>query len=196
MLRWRLWSVDCCMSLWFPAVLVVLLTLDSTPLGLLCLLASAVHECGHFLAMLVVDDRPARLCFGAFGVRVERHPESVIGYGKQALVSMAGPGANLLCGVALWLVTGVSDGVLVHMILGSFHLLPILSLDGGEALYSLLCCRISEQRAHGIVLIISVAVLLPLAVLGFWLLLDTGYNFSLLLLTGYLISLLIFKEKH
>lgn len=184
------------MSLWFPAVLVVLLTWDSTPLGLLCLLASAVHECGHFLAMLAVDDRPARLCFGAFGVRVERHPESAVGYGRQAFISLAGPGANLLCGAGLWLIGGISDGVWVHMILGSFHLLPILSLDGGEALYSLLCRRLSEQRAHGVVLAISVAVLLPLAVLGFWLLLDTGYNFSLLLLAGYLISLLIFKEKH
>ena len=43
---------------------------------------------------------------------------------------------------------------------------------------------------------VSAMALFPLAVAGFYVLLQTGYNASLLVLAAYLILLLIFKEKH
>lgn len=196
MLEWRVGGIRCRMSLWFPAAIIALLTWDGSTLSVLCLLASFLHECGHFLAMMLAGDRPSRICFGVFGVRVERDRDSAVGYGKRAVVSVSGPLMNLLCGLVLFALVGLTEGALVHFVLAGFNLLPILSLDGGEAVYSLLCRRLPEQTAHGISLILSVLLLLPLAVLGFLLLFATGYNFSLLVLALYLITLLIFKEKH
>ena len=195
MLEWKWWGIHFCISRWFPAAVIAMLTFDETTLAAQCLLASFVHEGGHFLAMAAVGDRPARLCFGVFGMRVERRPDSSLGYGRAALVSVAGPVANLLCCVVLWL-WGSAEAAFIHGVLATFHLLPVLSLDGGEALYSLCCLVSTEHRAHTVMLIVSAVVLFPLSALGFYVLLQTGYNFSLLLLAVYLIALLIFKEKH
>lgn len=196
MIRLRLWGVDVHISLWFPAAVIVMLSLGDSGFALQCLLASLLHEGGHFFAMAAVKEHPARLCFGVFGARVERRPDSAVGYGGRALVSLMGPLTNLLCAAVLFLIGGLTEGVLIHLSLGLFNLLPVLSLDGGEAAYSLLCRWLSEARAHTVLLILSAVVLMPLSVLGFFLLLTTGYNFTLLVLAVYLILLLIFKEKH
>ncbi len=196
MLKWRIWDVECQVSLLFPAAVIVMLTFDDTNLTLQCLLASFIHEWGHFFAMAAVGERPARLCMGVFGIRVERSRECRLTYGKMAFVSAAGPLMNGLCGAVLYVTAGLTEGVLIHGALAVFNLLPIAGLDGGEALYSVLCRYFSENKAHTASLVLSAVVLLPLAAVGFYLLLVTGYNFSLLVLCLYLILLLIFKEKH
>lgn len=193
MLEWSWYGIQFRISLWFPAAIIVMLTFDKTTLAAQCLLASVLHEGGHFLAMTAVGDRPSRLCFGVFGVRVERH-SGPLSYPKSALVSVAGPLINLLCCGWFWGI-GNSEAALVHGVLAGFHFLPILSLDGGEAAYALLCLVLKEEIAHRIMLVLSAVILFPLAVAGFLMLWKTGYNFSLLLLAIYLIALLIFKEK-
>ena len=195
MFRCKIADISIEIGLWFPAMAVLMLTLDESALTVHCLLASAIHEGGHFLTMLCCGDRPRRLVFDGFGVRVERETGNRLSYTAAAAVSLSGPFTNLLCAAMLCIFGGLTEGVLVHMIIGGFHLLPISSLDGGEALYSLLCCRMTEEKAHRVLLWLSIMVLLPLSAVGFFLLFDTGYNISLLVLTVYLILLLIFKEK-
>lgn len=194
MIEWCWRGVRFRLSLWFPAVVIAMLTADTTGLAAGCLWASVLHEAGHFAAMWAVGEHPYRLSFGAFGVRIDRRG-AVTGYGKAAFISLAGPLTNGIC-CALFGALGAVNTAAVHGVLAVFHSLPVLGMDGGEAAYALLCCRMRESLAHGVMLCLSVCVLFPLAVLGFYLLFQTGYNFSLLLLTLYLITLLIFKEKH
>ncbi len=187
----------CCrISMGFPAAVIVMLSLGDTAFALACLLASLLHEGGHFFAMALVHDHPSRLYLGAFGARVERRRDSAVGYGGRALVSLSGPLVNLIAAVLLYATGGLTQSVWIHGVLGCFNLLPVLSLDGGEALYTILCMILSEQRAHTMMLILSAVILMPLAILGFLMLLIGGYNFSLMILAVYLILLLIFKEKH
>ena len=195
MLKWRFGAVEWGVSLLFPAAVLVMLTLGDARFTLLCLLASLIHEGGHFLAMLALRDPPSRVIFGVFGARVERCRTSTAGYGARAIVSLCGPLANLLCAAVLYPCVGHADAVLIHALLGTFHLLPVSGLDGGEAVRSMLCCRYSPSVAARLLTVLSVAVLLPMATLGFLVLLKTGYNASLLVLAVYLIMLLIFKEN-
>ena len=195
MLKWRIGSVEWGISLLFPAAIVAMLSLGDARFTMQCLLASLLHEGGHFLAMLLLGDRPSRVVLGVFGARVERRRAAAVGYGVQAIVSLSGPLANLLCAMILYRRLGHAEVVLIHALLGTFHLLPVAGLDGGEAVHALLCRRFSPHTAHTVSLALSVVVLLPLSVLGFWLLLQTRYNASLLILTIYLIILLIFKEN-
>ena len=78
--------------------------------------------------------------------------------------------------------------------LAAFHLLPIAPLDGGQALFALLSRRLPTERAGTVVWAFSLLILLPLAVLGFWVLLQSRYNFSLLAVSVYLMFLLVFKR--
>lgn len=182
--RWRL-------SLLFPASVIVILSLDDSGLTALCLLAALIHEAGHAAAMLLLRDAPSCITLGVFGMRVERRQSSSCGYPARCIISLAGPLANAACAA---LMTG--NAALVHGVLAVFHLLPIISLDGGEALYALLCCRLSESRADRVLSLCSAILLFPLAVLGFYLLFDGKGNFSLLLLSIYLILRMFLREGH
>ena len=191
MLEYRLCGVRFRLSLLFPAVVIVMLTQDTSGLSMLCLIASLIHECGHVAAMLVLHDRPQSITLGVFGMRIERRPTERLSYPALCAVSLAGPMVNAVCAVIL-----PHDAALVHTVLALFHALPIVSLDGGEALYALLCCRLSEERAERVLFWCSAVVVFPLAALGFWVLLADGYNFTLLLTAGYLILRMFLHQGH
>ena len=182
-------------SFLFPAMVIVLLSLDPSHTVLLCLFASLLHEAGHALAMLIVHDRPRRVTVGIFGVSIERDRQHYPSYAAALAVSLAGPLINYLCCVGLWLC-GCRLAAIIHAALGLFNALPIVSLDGGEALYAACCLCCSEETALRIVRIVSAVVLFPLATLGFCLLFSDAHNVTLLLMSGYLIALLFLKEKH
>lgn len=183
------------LSLLFPAAVIVLMSIDDGNFILLCLFASLLHEAGHVLAMLIVRDRPRRVTVGIFGICVERDRGYYLGYRSLALVSLAGPIVNVFC-FTLFLGLRQPTAAVIHAGLALFNLLPVSSLDGGEALCALLCTRMPEERAARIMRVVSLTVIFPLAVVGFWLLLSESHNFSLLVMSGYLLLLLFFKEKH
>lgn len=195
MLEWRWMDIQFRLSLWFPASVIVMLSLDRSGLTAICLLASIAHEMGHFLAMLVFHDTPSCITLSFFGMRVERRPTQRLSYPALCAVSLCGPVVNVLCCVLLW-CSGTRDAALIHGVLAAFHLLPVMSLDGGEALYELLCCRLTEERADRILLICSAITLCPLTALGFWLLFSGGYNFTLLAVSAYLILRMFLREGH
>lgn len=177
-------------------VLTVLLYLDNGRLPLLCLAAALLHELGHIALLLLFRQPPAAVTVGPWGIRIERRPEVTLGYGQCAAISLAGPGVNVLCAGILWATGSCGELMTVHLITGLLHLLPIETLDGGQALKSLLCLRMAEDAAERLMLRLSVLLLLPLTALGFGLLLYTGYNFSLLALCFYLIGGIFFAKKH
>lgn len=188
-------GVRCRVSIWFPMTLLLMMSLSVSYMVWLCLAASLVHECGHALMMWAVHDRPGRITVGLFGVHIERSAAACLGYRKVCAVSLAGPVINVIMGLLLWMLhcpiaSAVNGG------LALFNVLPITSLDGGEALYALLCERTDEATANRISHYVSLVVLFPLAVVGFWLMLAERGNYTLLLMCIYLIFLLLLKEKH
>ncbi len=195
MLKVRLWGIELCVSLLFPAAAVVMIALDTTGLASWCLCASLLHECGHLLALLWFGHKPREIAFGVFGMRILQSPERPLSYGRQAVVSVAGPLVNAVCALTL-LCTGVSpEAALVHTALCLFNLLPIAPLDGGQALLALLCRRLPGDTADTAVFIISLCIVAPLTMGGFFLLAYSGYNFTLLAVCLYLLCLLLLKRR-
>lgn len=190
MLEWRWLGVRFRLGILFPASVVVMLSLDTSGMTAQCLAASLIHELGHFAMMLLCRDHPACVALDVFGMRVERRPTQRLSYPALCAVSLAGPLTNAVCAAVL-----PAEAALVHGVLAVFHLLPIMSLDGGEALYVLLCCRLSEERATQVLRIGSAVILLPLTGLSLWLLF--GYrNFTLLFVSIYLILRMFLHEGH
>ena len=196
MLRFHIRTTEIVIGIWFPAIILWMLLADKSGSAIGCLIASGLHECGHFAVMRWLGDPIKRVVLGLFGIRVERREGVGIGYTGMAAVSLAGPLANLLVGGVGALCGANSSFLLLNIALAAFHLLPIASLDGGEALYAILCLAHPADTAERIVLVVSVAILIPFGILGIFLLLRTGYNVTLLILTLYLTFLLILREKH
>ena len=119
----------------FFAVLAVLLTLDGGVHVLPALLAVTVHETGHILAAKLCGMQIKSVTFGALGIHMAGETANV-GDFRRAVVSLAGPFANLLSFLLLLPLPRAYSAV--QLTLFAFHMLPAVPLDGGTALYCLL----------------------------------------------------------
>ncbi len=107
------------------------------------------------------------------------HPKRDMG-----LVALAGPVTNFLLAIGfvifarlilpfvavdsfigIWIAQNVYNGVLLSVVLGIFNLFPILPLDGGRVLASLLPRRLSgkyqETEKYGFMLLLLLIFILP-----------------------------------
>lgn len=195
MLEGRIAGIRCRVSLLFPALLAGLLLAQADSLAVSCVLASAMHEGGHLLAMLVLGCPPQACTLGVFGMRIEMGNERMVGYRRNLLISFAGPTVNLLAAPLLW-ACGCERAAVVHLTLAVFNLLPAAALDGGQMLRCLFCLAGKETQADGWLRVLSAAVLLPLAALAFWLFLSGCGNVTLLIVSGYLTALIFLHPQN
>ena len=183
----------------FFAVLGFLLFSSMGESAIFGLLAAVLHELGHLSVMALLGVIPQEVRLNPFGIDIVEAQGSARSYGKDALIALAGPVVNLLAwlagwGLGVWCGVDTREWMLANLAIGLMNLLPVESLDGGQALYAALCLRWRAERAASVVLGISFLTLLPLGTAGFFLLLQSRYNFSLLLISLYLIFLLIWKR--
>ena len=192
MLEWRVCSIRFRISLLFPALVTALLLWQPDGLAVSCLLASFIHEGGHLVAMLALGVPPRHCTLGAFGVRIELD-NKLIGYGRNLLISLAGPLANVVAAGLLMLERPTSAAV--HLALALLNLLPAAALDGGEVLRCGLCLLGLESLVGWVLRLSSALVLLPLAAISAWMFMR-GENPTLLIVTGYLTALVFFSDKN
>ena len=161
------------------------------------LLAMISHEGGHLLAMAALGAAPRQITLSAMGCRVVLPDGAGLEGLAGAVVSLAGPAANLM-GFLFCLLAHAQTApfALASLSLGALHLLPIEPLDGGLALRRLLETRLSPGRAERVCHFAAAALLLPLWVLGFWVLLRTRYNYTLLALALYLMLYLVLGKDY
>ena len=120
--------------------LLILLAAIVSPLTIVLsiLLAAALHECGHLLALRAFHVPIEGLCLSAFGAVLHARGAQRLSYGRELVVTLAGCGMNLVCGVLtawfslhyVWVEGFVFAGA--HILLCAFNLLPIPPLDGGR----------------------------------------------------------------
>lgn len=178
----------------FVAAVAFFLLVDTGGMALPGMLATVLHECGHMAVLCAGGRAPKRVCLSPFGVDIVKQGGET-SYPRELVLSLAGPCVNLLLLAGCFLTgNGGTKFAAANLLIGAMNLLPVGPLDGGQALYALLCMRYSEEKAEKVSSVLSFLVLLPLAVAGFWLLLRSRYNFSLLLISCYLMLLLLLKR--
>lgn len=108
-----------------------------------------------------------------------KHPKRDIG-----LIAFAGPATNLLLAICfvlfarlvlpfldpdsftgIWVAQNIYNGVLISSVLGIFNLFPVLPLDGGRVLASLLPKKLSEKyqetEKYGFMILLFLLFVLP-----------------------------------
>ncbi len=106
-----------------------------------------IHEFGHYVAMRLFKYRNLRMLFiPLFGAAVIGSNYNVPGW-KKVIVSLMGPvpGIFLGCvlgGVALFTKNDLLlTTAMMFVVINAFNLLPVLPLDGGWVLHTILFCR-------------------------------------------------------
>lgn len=172
-----------------PAALLACVV-SPTAVLLSVLLAAAAHEIGHLLALRCFRVPVAAFRLTVFGAVLHAPGVQRLSYGRELIVTLAGVGVNLLCGVSLALVSSRlawAEGFMLagaQVLLGAFNLLPVPPLDGSRALY-LVTAFFLGPRA-GDMLAAVAGVLISAVLLGASVLLcaRTGGGFFFLLAAG------------
>ena len=120
---------------WIVLGLMVLLF----PFGFLAgvLLAAAIHEAGHILAVVLCGGKVNRIRLHIGGAQICIAP---LPPGRELLCILAGPAAGALT-VLAW--RGFPELAAAGLMQTLFNLLPLPNLDGGRALRNI-CCKLRD----------------------------------------------------
>jgi stage IV sporulation protein FB len=196
MLRFRFLGAEITLSFWFFAVAALFAAFCPPALAVYALLPIAVHELGHLAALFIfgVRIRAARLT--AFGIDLQKSATSKT-LSAELGISLAGAAANLLlaAGLVLFAFKSVRAMMLVaaNVAVAAFNLLPIGSLDGGEAARLLCGYFFKPKLAYALSRAFSFLALVPLFAGAVFLLFRPERNFSLVILCVYLLFDIILK---
>ena len=119
----------------FWLVLSLMLLLFPFRFFLGVVIAAAVHELGHLLAIRLTGGRVRRVCIHAAGAGIETAPMEP---GREALCALAGPGLGALT-ILAW--RWYPELALAGLVQTVFNLIPVYPLDGGRAVRNI-CCKI------------------------------------------------------
>lgn len=167
----------------FVAVLTYMLFADKNPLVIYGFFSSIIHECSHLLFMYLFNEKPEKIIFTFYGIRIEKR-ESIYIW-KEVLILLAGPIINILIFIIFFPLRSDSVcGIIAayNLILGLFNMLPIGGLDGGRILNLVLLRICGARKADIISKAISVIILFPVAVMAFYLFINDHNNITLLML--------------
>ena len=151
------------------------------------LLAATLHELGHLAALRAFGVPVRGLRLSAWGAVLYAPGTCRLSYGRELLVTLAGPAVNLLCAPALAFLavrTRWEPGFLLagaHAVLGVYNLLPIAPLDGGTAVYLITAFLFGPTVGDAVCAASGMTCALILFAIGAYLSLGCGCGFLFLL---------------
>ncbi|MGN0550390.1 MAG: site-2 protease family protein [Acutalibacteraceae bacterium] len=192
----------CKISLSFPLLcaLCIVFIVDKSGISAICCVSAVLHELGHIAAMYLLKTKPCCVKLTLFDINIQDNCKYKRSFKSELFVILSGAAVNLIFSSAaygLFCLTDIRE--LLHfsgsnLFLAMFNLLPVESLDGGCAVFLFLQRVVDADKAEKILEVISFLFLLPLAVIGFIILLKSKYNFTLLFTSCYLMSIILLKR--
>lgn len=200
MMQFTVFGCRILVQFWFMAFITLSLFLDKSGVAGIGLLAVVFHESGHLLMMSALKIPPECISMNLFGLEIQQKKSYKRSYRQDAMIAIAGPVSNLIFFALCWSGYYITSSLYLanlgaaNLLLAILNGLPVGPLDGGQALYALLCSKYRAETCEKIVNIVSFFVILPIALMGFLVLLRSRYNFSLLIVSGYLMLMLLLKK--
>lgn len=183
----------------FAASVTLLMCFNTGDEIRLGILFSVLHEFGHLFAIVACGESPETVRFGIFGMTIIRKNDITQDYKKEFITAVSGPMMNFFLSLGFGVIYGFCRSeillkcAVVNLLIGLFNIMPVFSLDGGRALESLLSQRLSRDGCEAVMKAVSIAFLVPMTALGFYILIKSRYNFTFLAISIYLTVMLFIK---
>lgn len=125
-------------SVGFSLAIAAIIYLDGQGLVFWCMLACLLHEVGHWAAINILGGRVRAVHLRAIGAEMKLDAHRPLSYRKEVAAALAGPAVSL---ATAWISAKFRFYVFagMNLSLGALNLIPAPSLDGGRALYHILC---------------------------------------------------------
>lgn len=196
----KLGNLSIIVSISLCCVMTAIILLDSSQTVMLGCFSALMHELGHLFFMWRFNSFPKEIKISLFDVAIIDHKKFNRPLYQELLITLGGVMMNIIWGsvcFVLYIIFKYNFLIILagaNILLLAYNLLPVDTLDGGQALYLILSSKLSEKATERIMLISSLIILFPCTVLGFLLLLQSKYNFTLLLTSLYLIAVILLKK--
>ena len=183
------------------ALMTLVIIFDTSMSVMICFVSVVCHESGHILALHHYGAYPRRIKLTLFDIAILDRQKITRKCKDELIISLAGVTVNFILAIISYFFLTIMPNYYIqvffdtNMTLGLFNLLPIDSLDGGQALLIILENHFSPAKADLILEVISFIILLPVLIMGFLVLLQSKYNFTLLLTALYLIAIILLKNR-
>ncbi|MBR7133879.1 MAG: hypothetical protein IKD04_10160 [Clostridia bacterium] len=193
----RLLGTEIYISFLFAAVITVMLATDRTGLCLPSLFAVIMHEIGHLFAMWVLDCSPKGVRLIPASVQITSSFSR--GYRNDIIIAVCGPLVNFILFLTLYFNYLAFKNQLtlyyglLNLVIGLFNSLPVLGLDGGTVLFSVLAKKTNLNRAALTVRIITLICAAAVIISAVTLTVRGKINISLYIIGIYLLIMSIMK---
>lgn len=167
---------------------------------LIALVCTALHECGHVFAMLYFGSESIDININLFNIEITDKARLKRPYKQDIAIIAVGPAVNFFTAVLFYLLFLFCQSDVVYaffaisLVLGIFNLLPMESTDGGQLLKIFLTKKLEPSAVNIIMTVVTLVILIPIAVLGFYITLNSRYNYTLLFAAMYMCALIIMKK--
>ena len=196
-MRFKLFGTEIYVSFLFAALIAVMLATDRTGMAFPTLFAIFMHEVGHLFCMWITDSAPKGIRLIPASVQIRSSFSG--GYKKDIAVALCGPAVNFLFfGVLYFNYAAFGNKTvlifsLLNLIIGVFNMMPVIGLDGGTVLYSLLAKNLDLNRACLIMRLITFLIAAAIFVFGLIMALKGKLNISVFIIAIYLFITSVMK---
>ena len=152
------------------------------------------HELGHIISVKILRVPIYEINFGAMSIDIPKPPlYHRKSFNHKMVIILSGSGLNFLIFMffaGIYIITGKEFMALIafqSLVIGVINILPIESLDGGEALNLVLHRYFSRESSKKISNILSLIFLVAVSFLGVFLVIKARHNISIIMFVIYLI---------
>ncbi len=177
----------------FVAFISFVISLEVPSNVVITILSSMLHEIGHLITMISLDNKPLKVRFEMTGINIIRNQETAISVKNEIFISFGGPIINafitFICCIifAFYNSEWVLTFACINLIIMIFNLLPIKKLDGGRILYYLLSIKFDFMACSKILKITSLCFIFVIFVWGIYVFIVSHFNFSLIIIAIFLL---------
>lgn len=196
-MKFKLLGTEIYVSFLFAAIISIMLAFDKTGLALPTLIAVTSHELGHLSVMWMLESTPKSIRLIPASVQITRNFS--YSYKNDILIALSGPAVNLLLFFVFYInyLTFKNYGVfcyaIINLIVCLFNMLPVMGLDGGTVLFSLIAKKVDVNRAMLTLRIITLFLASATLFLAITLTLRGKLNISVYIVAIYLFMSVIAK---
>ncbi len=171
----------------FTSLLIIpAVIFDPSGAILATVLAATVHELGHLAVIYFAKIGAKEINVTPYGLEITTC-RPYRSFPEEIAVNCAGCIANFICFFAFSQFTGYAEAFAsASLVLGILNALPVLSLDGGEALHAFLSSVLSYRKAERLSRAVSFCALLFMWCIAAYIFLFSGYNYSLFIMSVWL----------
>ena len=167
----------------FIFIITFSLVFDKTGITFYSLVACLLHEAGHILVMLFLENCDIKISFTLRGIAATTRNLK-----HEKICLAAGPAANFLL---FSLYPFFPAFAAVNLIVGGINIIPVSENDGARLLHLYLIKFYTIGYSEILEKIIGILFLIPLIGLLFYVAITNPHNYTLLVLIIYLIMFLI-----